>query len=108
MNVAEMLEGAREAMTVKRVYGEPIEREGLTIVPAANVRGGGAGGGDTAENGGAAFGMTARPVGVYVVKDGNVNWQPAVDINRLAIMGMAAGIVTLLVLRSVIKSLSGR
>ena len=40
MNVTEMLSDAREAITVKRVYGEPIEREGLTIVPAADVRGG--------------------------------------------------------------------
>ncbi|HET7581811.1 MAG TPA: sporulation protein [Candidatus Limnocylindria bacterium] len=108
MNVAEMLEGAREAMTVKRVYGEPIEREGLTIVPAAHVRGGGGGGGDAENNGGAGFGLTARPVGVYVVKDGNVAWEPAVDVTRISLLGVVAGIVALLVLRSVIKTLAGR
>jgi uncharacterized spore protein YtfJ len=108
MNVAEMLEGAREAMTVKRVYGEPIEREGLTIVPAAHVRGGGGGGGDAKNNGGAGFGLTARPVGVYVVKDGNVAWEPAVDVTRISLLGVVAGIVALLVLRSVIKTLAGR
>jgi uncharacterized spore protein YtfJ len=103
-----MLEGAREAMTVKRVYGEPIEREGLTIVPAAHVRGGGGGGGDAENNGGAGFGLTARPVGVYVVKDGNVAWEPAVDVTRISLLGVVAGIVALLVLRSVIKTLAGR
>ena len=108
MNVAEMLDGAREAMTVKRVYGEPIEREGLTIVPAADVRGGGGGGGDAQNNGGGGFGLTARPVGVYVVKDGTVAWEPAVDVSRLSMMGIVAGIVALLVLRSVIKALGGR
>jgi uncharacterized spore protein YtfJ len=108
MNVAEMLEGAREAMTVKRVYGEPIEREGLTIVPAAHVRGGGGGGGDAENNGGAGFGLTARPVGVYVVKDGNVAWEPAVDVTRISLLGVVAGNVALLVLRSGIKSLAGR
>jgi uncharacterized spore protein YtfJ len=108
MNVAEMLEGAREAMTVKRVYGEPIEREGLTIVPAADVRGGGGGGSDAENSGGVGFGLTARPVGVYVVKDGNVDWEPAVDVTRISVLGVVAGIVALLVLRSVIKSLSGR
>ena len=108
MNVAEMLDGAREAMTVKRVYGEPIEREGLTIVPAADVRGGAGGGGDAENNGGGGFGLTARPVGVYVVKDGNVAWEPAVDVNRISIMGIVAGIVALLVLRSVIKALAAR
>jgi uncharacterized spore protein YtfJ len=108
VNVTEMLEGAREAITVKRVYGEPIEREGLTIVPTADVRGGGGGGGDAENNGGGGFGLTARPVGVYVVKEGNVAWEPAVDVNRISIMGIAAGIVALLVLRSVIKALAGR
>jgi uncharacterized spore protein YtfJ len=108
MNVAEMLEGAREAMTVKRVYGEPIDREGVTIVPAAHVRGGGGGGGDAENNGGAGFGLTARPVGVYVVKDGNVAWEPAVDVTRISLLGVVAGIVALLVLRSVIKTLAGR
>jgi len=108
MNVTEMLDGAREAMTVKRVYGEPIERAGLTIVPAADVRGGGGGGGDAQNNGGGGFGLTARPVGVYVVKDGEVAWEPAVDVNRISIAGIVAGIVALLVLRSVVKALAGR
>ncbi|HEY7465041.1 MAG TPA: spore germination protein GerW family protein [Candidatus Limnocylindria bacterium] len=108
MNVAEMLEGAREAMTVKRVYGEPIEREGLTIIPTADVRGGGGGGGDSQNNGGGGFGVTARPVGAYVVRDGEVEWEPAVDASRIAIMGMVTAIVALLVLRSVIKALAKR
>jgi uncharacterized spore protein YtfJ len=108
MDVAEMLSGAREAMTVKRVYGDPIEREGLTIVPAADVRGGGGGGGDSENNGGGGFGLTARPVGVYVVKGGEVEWEPAVDVNRISMMGIVAGIVALLVLRSIVKSLARR
>jgi uncharacterized spore protein YtfJ len=108
MNVTEMLSDAREAITVKRVYGEPIEREGLTIVPAADVRGGGGGGSDSANNGGGGFGLTARPVGVYIVKDGQVEWEPAVDASRIAIMGMVTSIVALLVLRSIVKALASR
>ena len=60
MNVTEMLSGARDAMTVKRVYGDPIEREGLTIVPAADVRGGGGGGGDARTTAAAASGCQRR------------------------------------------------
>ncbi len=108
MNVTEMLSDARDAMTVKRVYGDPIEREGLTIVPAADVRGGGGGGSDSENNGGGGFGLSARPVGVYIVKDGQVEWQPAVDASRLAIMGMATAIVALLVLRSIVKAIASR
>jgi uncharacterized spore protein YtfJ len=108
MNVTEMLEGAREAMTVKRVYGDPIEREGITIVPTARVRGGGGGGGDAENNGGGGFGLTARPVGAYVLKGGEVSWEPAVDVNRIATMGIIAGIVALLSLRSIVKALASR
>ena len=108
MNVSEMLEGAREAITVRRVYGDPIEREGVTIIPAADVRGGGGGGGDAQNNGGGGFGVAARPVGVYVVRGDNVRWEPAVDASRIAIMGMVTAIVTMLVLRSVVKAIYGR
>jgi uncharacterized spore protein YtfJ len=108
MNVTEMLSDARDAMSVKRVYGDPIEREGLTIVPAADVRGGGGGGGDAENNGGGGFGLTARPVGVFIVKGGDVAWEPAVDVNRISMMGIVAGIVALLVLRSIVKVLASR
>jgi uncharacterized spore protein YtfJ len=108
MNVTEMLSDARDAMSVKRVYGDPIEREGLTIVPAADVRGGGGGGADSENNGGGGFGLSARPVGVFVVKGGDVEWSPAVDVNRISMMGIVAGIVGLLVLRSIVKSLASR
>ena len=84
-NIDEILGGARDAITVRRVYGEPIEQEGMTVVPAAAVRGGGGGGGDSNGNGGGGFGVAARPVGAYVIRDGEVVWRPAVDVNRVVI-----------------------
>ena len=36
-NVDELLQGARDAISVKRVFGEPIETEGVTIVPAVVI-----------------------------------------------------------------------
>ena len=38
-NVEEILQGARDAMTVGRVYGDAIEQEGVTVIPAAVVGG---------------------------------------------------------------------
>jgi uncharacterized spore protein YtfJ len=108
MNVSEMLEGAREAITVRRVYGDPIESEGVTVIPAADVRGAGGGGGDTQNNGGGGFGVAARPVGAYIVRGGEVAWEPAIDASRIAVMGMLTAIVTLLVLRSVVKTIFRR
>jgi len=94
MKVDQLLSSARDAVTVKKVFGEPYEKDGLTVIPAAAVRGGAGGGtghddkGQEGEGGG--FGMTGRPAGAYVLKDGKVNWLPAVDPNRIfLIVGMA-------------------
>lgn len=92
-NVDELLEGARDAITVKRVYGDPIEHEGVTVIPAAAVGGGGGGGGDAEHNGGGGFGLRARPVGAYVIRGDDVTWVPAIDVTRLAVV--ALGILVL-------------
>jgi uncharacterized spore protein YtfJ len=85
-NVDEMWQGARDAVTVRRVYGKPVESDGVTVIPAAAVRGGAGGGGDSEGNGGGGFGVMARPIGAYVIRDGKVSWRPAVDLNRLLIL----------------------
>ena len=85
MKVDELLSGAQEAMSARRVYGEPIEHEGLVVIPAASIAGGGGGGGDDADNGGGGFGLRSRPIGAYVVKDGEVAWKPAIDVGRMLI-----------------------
>jgi uncharacterized spore protein YtfJ len=87
MKVAEILSTARESMTVRRIYAEPYERDGVTVIPAAVVIGGAGGGGGHDEQGhegeGGGFGMGGRPAGAYVIKDGTVSWRPAVDPNRV-------------------------
>ena len=44
MKLDDVLNSARDSFTVKRVYGEPYEKGGLTVIPAAAVRGGAGGG----------------------------------------------------------------
>ncbi len=109
------LERAQDVLTVRRVYGEPIERNGVTIIPAASVGGGGGGGGGEgpqAQGGrgwGGGFGVGARPAGVYVIRpDGSVRWRPAIDANRMIFMGQLAAIVFFLTVRSVVKALAKR
>ena len=103
MNVDELLRGARDTMTARTVFAEPIERDGVLIIPAAKVRGGGGGGSDTDSNGGGGFGLAASPAGAYVVRDGRLSWEPAIDVNRIVIGGQLVVIVALLVLRSVMR-----
>jgi uncharacterized spore protein YtfJ len=95
MKVTELLSTAKDAITVKRVYGEPYERDGVTVIPAAVVGGGAGGGGGHDEKGqegeGGGFGMSGRPAGAFVIKDGQVTWRPAVDPNRIfLVMGLVA------------------
>lgn len=71
-------------LSARTVFGEPYERDGVTIVPAAVVYGGGGlGVGSTHLKEGGGFGMVARPVGAFVIRGGEVRWQPSVDVTRL-------------------------
>jgi uncharacterized spore protein YtfJ len=102
MDITEAISNSRDSMTVKRVYGEPYERNGVTVIPAAEVMGGGGmGTGDQPDGstgGGGGFGLRARPVGAYVVTDDQVSWQPAFDLNRVVLgcqlLGLAAILLT--------------
>jgi uncharacterized spore protein YtfJ len=106
------LKGAYDAMSVQRVYGDPIEQDGVLVIPAASVRGGGGFGGGSDgsgnEGGGGGSGVTARPVGVYRIENGDVTWIPAVDATRIAMLGQLVGVVFLLMLRSVLKKRRAR
>jgi uncharacterized spore protein YtfJ len=110
----ERIDGVKEVLTVRRVFGEPYELDGVAIIPVAVIRGGGGGGGGEGESGangkegtgsgsGMGFGVNARPVGVYVVKNGEVTWQPAIDVMRIIVGGQFIGLVALLAIRSLLK-----
>ena len=103
MKVTELIGTAQDAITVRKVFGDPFEKDGLTVIPAARVAGGVGGGtgqddeGQQGEGGG--FGMRAHPAGVYVIKDGAVKWQPAIDPNRV-VLAVAAVVIAALVTRA--------
>ncbi|NKQ56238.1 sporulation protein [Amycolatopsis sp. K13G38] len=103
MKFTELATTVREAISVRRVYAEPYERDGVVIIPAATVSGGAGGGNGHDEKGqegeGGGFGVGARPVGAYVVKDAKVAWMPAVDVNRL-LMTIASVLIVFLITRA--------
>lgn len=107
MEAAELLSQVHHGITVQRVFGEPIERGGVTVIPVARVQGGGGGGDKQVEQRGqgAGFGLSARPAGVYVIRGDRVSWQPAVDINRIALGAQIVAVVLLLTARSLARSL---
>ena len=108
MDVSDVIGQARDVITVKRGFGEPYEKNGITLIPAAKVQGGAGGGGGEGPEGqgkgsGSGFGVSARPAGAYIVREGQVNWQPAVDVNRAIAIGGAVAIFFLLTIRSLAK-----
>ena len=112
MDVNELLQQTGDTITVSRVFGEPYERNGVSIVPVAAVRGGGGGGGGeggdadagSGSGSGGGFGLAAKPAGVYVIEGSNVSWRPAVNVNRIVLGGQVVAVVALLVLGSILRA----
>ncbi|MGH3737709.1 MAG: spore germination protein GerW family protein [Micromonosporaceae bacterium] len=106
--------------TTGRAFGEPISQDGVIVLPVARITGGGGGGGGTgpapgevAEAGiaggsGGGLGLSAKPLGVYVIQGGKVTWRPAIDVGKVILGGQIVAIAALLTIRAFIKSRAGR
>jgi uncharacterized spore protein YtfJ len=88
VDVRQAITEATGVLSSHSVFGDPVERDGATIITAARVRGGA--GVETASNGaeprtgwGGGASIIAEPVGAYVVQDGTVKWHAAVDVNNI-------------------------
>ncbi|GAA1296659.1 hypothetical protein Psi02_13120 [Planotetraspora silvatica] len=123
MEVMKLISRIHDNVTVRRVFGEPITVDGVTVIPVARIAAGGGGGGGGgpsalpgdpvtdreqagdrhAEGAGAGFGLAATPAGVYVIKEGKVRWEPALDVNRLVVGGQIVAVVALLTLRAIVR-----
>jgi uncharacterized spore protein YtfJ len=112
MQPEDILNRVREVATVRQVFGEPYEKGDMLVVPVARIWGGGGGGTGNDQSGGSekgrqgqggGFGIVSRPLGVYVIREGTVSWQPAVDVTRIVLQGQVVAIVALLVVRSLVR-----
>jgi uncharacterized spore protein YtfJ len=121
--MAEKLGAVAKAATI---FGEPVERAGVTIIPVAKARwgfGGGAGhrkkgddagnlgggsperrAGEEEDGGGGGGGVTVTPVGFIEIKDGQAEFRP---IRSPSLPWMiVGGFATLFLLRQVLKRVS--
>jgi uncharacterized spore protein YtfJ len=108
-DLLDKLHEVEEAFSVRRVFGDPYEKDGVTVIPAARVSGAAGGGGGEAPEGegggtGTGFGLNAKPFGVFVVADGDVVWRPAIDVNRVILGGQVVAIAALLLARAIVKA----
>ena len=78
MNIPESVDQLPTNGTRGRVYGEPYRTaDGGTVITVAKVRGG-----------------TSTAVGVFVVHGGTARWVPAIDTNRIALIGVITGLIS--------------
>jgi uncharacterized spore protein YtfJ len=77
----------------KQVYGEPIERDGATIIPVARVQWGFGGGGigqGVLERGGGGGGVRAMPAGFIEIRNGSAEFRPYRSSSDVAVLVGAA------------------
>jgi uncharacterized spore protein YtfJ len=111
VDVQELLSKVAQHLSVSRAFGAAYEKDGSMVIPVALVAGGGGGGEGTSgvpnndtvdevrsgadeaatdveasSGSGGGFGGVVMPVGVYVVKDEQVRWVPAVNANLVIVI----------------------
>lgn len=76
----------RKALSARTVYGNAVERDGVTVIPAATVFGGGGLGtseaspdGKRASGVGGGYGLVAWPAGAIEIRGETVRWHRAFD-----------------------------
>jgi uncharacterized spore protein YtfJ len=87
---------------VQAVFGDPIERDGTTVIPVARIRWGAGGGGGAAPEGsgsGGGGGVAAEPVGYIEITAAGASFRPMPrSIGPAAIL--AAAIAAAIVIRA--------
>ena len=92
--------------TVATVFGEPVERHGVTVIPVARARfgfggggGGGMRGGDEGSGGGGGGGALVSPVGYIEVREGSARFRRIAGTSDLLVLVVAAALAALTVRR---------
>ncbi|MFD3001887.1 spore germination protein GerW family protein [Pontibacter toksunensis] len=101
--IAEKMSAAANA---KRIYGEPVERNGVTVIPVSKAAygfGGGAGTKAGEEGSGGGGGMVLTPVGYIEIKEGTTKFRPIQDPQTLIKLFAISGVAVLLTARSITK-----
>lgn len=92
------------------VYGDPVERNGITVIPVAKVKYGFGGGGgrsdkEHGEGGGGGAGVNVIPIGYIEMKDGVSEFRPIRDSAGVTRVLLAGSVMAFFLLRRLIKRL---
>jgi len=102
-----LAEAFKTSADAKMIYGEPIERDGVTIIPVAKLRYGFGGGGrhDGEEGGGGGGGMIVNPAGYIELKNGSSRFRAIREPGAFVPLVIAGGLTGLLLARGLYKLL---
>ena len=95
--------------SAKAVYADPVQQDGVTVIPVAKLRwgfGGGSGRKQGKRGKGGGGGMHASPLGYIEIKDGKTEFKPIRDpmtFVPIAAVGSIAGWILLRSLRKLIR-----
>ncbi|RPH37603.1 hypothetical protein EHM92_02260 [bacterium] len=92
--------------SAKTVFAEPVEREGVTVIPVARVRygfGGGGGGSEEGQGNGGGGMVQAFPLGYIELKDGESAFRRLRNPANIVRVVLAVGFVSMLMLRQLYK-----
>ena len=98
--LAERLGVSAKAATV---YADPVERNGVTVIPVAKVRygfGGGRGSRAQEEGTGGGGGVQVSPIGYIELRDGGSEFKPISDPTSRVPVIIAGGLMGWLILRA--------
>jgi uncharacterized spore protein YtfJ len=102
--VERLAEKLSAAASVAKIYGEPIDRDGTTIIPVAKVRygfgGGGRGTRDEVGSGGGG-GVQVTPYGYIEIKNGSSEFRRIRGAEAILPFILAGGIASLIATRTI-------
>jgi uncharacterized spore protein YtfJ len=90
------------------IYGEPVEREGVTVIPVAKAMygfGGGSGKKAGEEGTGGGGGVSITPIGYIEIKDGTTRFRSIRDSQMVMKIIAVSGLMALLTARTIGKML---
>lgn len=106
-SVAERLaERLGMSASARTVFAEPVEREGVTVIPVARVRygfGGGGGGREEGQGNGGGGMVQAFPLGYIELRDGESTFRRMRSPANVVRVVLAVGLVSMLMLRQLYK-----
>jgi uncharacterized spore protein YtfJ len=103
-SMAEKLGVAARAATI---FGDPVERDGVTVIPVARARwgfGGGVGRKKDEDGAGGGGGAQVSPVGFIELRNGQAEFRPIRNVSFP--MMIAGGLATLFLLRRTLSKLA--